>query len=182
VPLLIHQLRAAATAAAPTPEAVSKKKSKVRSANRPKVIWLVAFAVFFTALVLWVYSNAAGEHSPDTARSVPTKPHPKPSGPPSHEVAPQVHAPANQPHEYAYDEQPENGAPEASQSSGASGAQPETQHSSGNAQSASAASGGTSPVIPILIAVVVLAAISIGVVLYRQRKTSDSQTRDRVIF
>lgn len=33
-------------------------------------------------------------------------------------------------------------------------------------------SGGSSPVVPILIAVVVLAAISIGVVLYRQRKSS----------
>jgi cobalamin biosynthesis Mg chelatase CobN len=32
-------------------------------------------------------------------------------------------------------------------------------------------SGGSSPVVPILIAVVVLAAISIGVVLYRQRKS-----------
>jgi cobalamin biosynthesis Mg chelatase CobN len=32
-------------------------------------------------------------------------------------------------------------------------------------------SGGSSPVIPILIAVAVLAAISIGVVLYRQRKS-----------
>jgi cobalamin biosynthesis Mg chelatase CobN len=35
----------------------------------------------------------------------------------------------------------------------------------------SEASGGSSPVVPILIAVVVLAAISIGVVLYRQRKS-----------
>jgi cobalamin biosynthesis Mg chelatase CobN len=32
-------------------------------------------------------------------------------------------------------------------------------------------SGGSSPVVPILIAVIVLAAISIGVVLYRQRKS-----------
>ncbi len=32
------------------------------------------------------------------------------------------------------------------------------------------AGGGSSPIVPILIAVVVLAAISIGVVLYRQRK------------
>ncbi len=35
----------------------------------------------------------------------------------------------------------------------------------------SESSGGSSPVVPILIAVVVLAAISIGVVLYRQRKS-----------
>jgi cobalamin biosynthesis Mg chelatase CobN len=35
----------------------------------------------------------------------------------------------------------------------------------------SESSGGSSPVVPILIAVVVLAAISIGVVFYRQRKS-----------
>jgi cobalamin biosynthesis Mg chelatase CobN len=35
----------------------------------------------------------------------------------------------------------------------------------------SESSGGSSPVVPILIAVAVLAAISIGVVLYRQRKS-----------
>jgi cobalamin biosynthesis Mg chelatase CobN len=35
----------------------------------------------------------------------------------------------------------------------------------------SESSGGSSPVVPILIAVVVLAALSIGVVLYRQRKS-----------
>lgn len=39
-------------------------------------------------------------------------------------------------------------------------------------------SGGSSPVVPILIAVIVLAAISIGVVLYRQRK-SGGQGPDR---
>jgi cobalamin biosynthesis Mg chelatase CobN len=39
-------------------------------------------------------------------------------------------------------------------------------------------SGGSSPVVPILIAVAVLAAISIGVVLYRQRK-SGGQGPDR---
>jgi cobalamin biosynthesis Mg chelatase CobN len=38
---------------------------------------------------------------------------------------------------------------------------------------ASKSDGGSSPVVPILIAVVVLAAISIGVVLYRQRKSED---------
>jgi cobalamin biosynthesis Mg chelatase CobN len=38
--------------------------------------------------------------------------------------------------------------------------------------------GGSSPVVPILIAVIVLAAISIGVVLYRQRK-SGGQGPDR---
>jgi cobalamin biosynthesis Mg chelatase CobN len=40
--------------------------------------------------------------------------------------------------------------------------------------------GGSSPVVPILIAVIVLAAISIGVVLYRQRK-SDGQGPDRSV-
>jgi len=35
--------------------------------------------------------------------------------------------------------------------------------------------GGSSPVVPILIAVVVLAAISIGVVIYRQRKGGSGQ-------
>jgi cobalamin biosynthesis Mg chelatase CobN len=40
-------------------------------------------------------------------------------------------------------------------------------------------SGGSSPVVPILIAVVVLAAISIGVVLYRQRKSSQDGSDGR---
>jgi cobalamin biosynthesis Mg chelatase CobN len=40
----------------------------------------------------------------------------------------------------------------------------------------SESSGGSSPVVPILIAVVVLAAISIGVVLYRQRKSDQDGT------
>jgi cobalamin biosynthesis Mg chelatase CobN len=39
-------------------------------------------------------------------------------------------------------------------------------------ENASENSGGSSPFVPILIAVAVLAAISIGVVLYRQRKAS----------
>jgi cobalamin biosynthesis Mg chelatase CobN len=41
-------------------------------------------------------------------------------------------------------------------------------------------SGGSSPVVPILIAVVVLAAISIGVVLYRQRKSGQDGSDGRV--
>jgi cobalamin biosynthesis Mg chelatase CobN len=41
-------------------------------------------------------------------------------------------------------------------------------------------SGGSSPVVPILIAVVVLAAISIGVVLYRQRKSDQDGSGGRV--
>jgi cobalamin biosynthesis Mg chelatase CobN len=41
-------------------------------------------------------------------------------------------------------------------------------------------SGGSSPVVPILIAVVVLAAISIGVVLYRQRKSGQGGSGGRV--
>jgi two-component system, chemotaxis family, sensor kinase CheA len=40
--------------------------------------------------------------------------------------------------------------------------------------------GGSSPVVPILIAVVVLAAISIGVVLYRQRKSGQGGSDGRV--
>ena len=45
---------------------------------------------------------------------------------------------------------------------------------------ASASSGGSSsPVVPILIAVAVLAAISIGVVLYRQRKDDSGSGPDR---
>jgi cobalamin biosynthesis Mg chelatase CobN len=43
------------------------------------------------------------------------------------------------------------------------------QHQSG--ANVSHSTGGSSPVVPILIAVIVLAAISIGVVLYRQRKS-----------
>jgi hypothetical protein len=45
---------------------------------------------------------------------------------------------------------------------------------------ASESSGGSSPVVPILIAVVVLAAISIGVVLYRQRKSGQGGSDGRV--
>lgn len=44
----------------------------------------------------------------------------------------------------------------------------------------SSSSGGSSPVLPILIAVVVLAAISIGVVLYRQRKSGQGGSDGRV--
>jgi cobalamin biosynthesis Mg chelatase CobN len=44
----------------------------------------------------------------------------------------------------------------------------------------SKSSGGSSPVVPILIAVVVLAAISIGVVLYRQRKSDQDGPGGRV--
>jgi cobalamin biosynthesis Mg chelatase CobN len=44
----------------------------------------------------------------------------------------------------------------------------------------SKSSGGSSPVVPILIAVVVLAAISIGVVLYRQRKSDQDGSDGRV--
>lgn len=43
----------------------------------------------------------------------------------------------------------------------------------------SESSGGSSPVVPILIAVVVLAAISIGVVLYRQRKSDQDGSGGR---
>jgi cobalamin biosynthesis Mg chelatase CobN len=45
---------------------------------------------------------------------------------------------------------------------------------------ATKSSGGSSPVVPILIAVVVLAAISIGVVLYRQRKSDQNGPGGRV--
>jgi cobalamin biosynthesis Mg chelatase CobN len=41
---------------------------------------------------------------------------------------------------------------------------------------ASASTGGSSPVLPIIVAIVVLAAISIGVVVYRDRKGGDGQT------
>lgn len=44
---------------------------------------------------------------------------------------------------------------------------------------ASSSSGGSSPVVPILIAVAILAAISIGVVLYRQRKGDSGPGSDR---
>jgi cobalamin biosynthesis Mg chelatase CobN len=44
----------------------------------------------------------------------------------------------------------------------------------------SESSGSSSPVVPILIAVVVLAAISIGVVLYRQRKSGQGGSDGRV--
>jgi cobalamin biosynthesis Mg chelatase CobN len=44
---------------------------------------------------------------------------------------------------------------------------------------ASSSSGGSSPLVPILIAIAVLAAISIGVVLYRQRKGDSGPGSDR---
>jgi cobalamin biosynthesis Mg chelatase CobN len=50
---------------------------------------------------------------------------------------------------------------------------PETQSGANVSES----SGGSSPVVPILIAVIVLAAISIGVVLYRQRKSGQGPDR-----
>jgi cobalamin biosynthesis Mg chelatase CobN len=49
---------------------------------------------------------------------------------------------------------------------------------SGNPASSSS-NGGSSPIVPILIAVAVLAAISIGVVLYRQRKGDSGPGSDR---
>ncbi|MBN9624430.1 MAG: hypothetical protein J0H06_16055 [Actinobacteria bacterium] len=48
------------------------------------------------------------------------------------------------------------------------------------AASKSSSSGGSSPLVPILIVLVVLAAISIGVVLYRQRKSSGPGQDGRV--
>jgi hypothetical protein len=62
--------------------------------------------------------------------------------------------------------------------SGVSGNEPVAHSSAGLNPSSS--SGGSSPVVPILIAVVVLAAISIGVVLYRQRKSSQGGSDGRV--
>ncbi|HVV91026.1 MAG TPA: hypothetical protein VHB53_11075, partial [Solirubrobacterales bacterium] len=71
---------------------------------------------------------------------------------------------------------------------GAAGGKPEGSvseaHKAGGPTSkgtkASHSSGGSSPVVPILIAVVVLAAISIGVVLYRQRKSGQGGSGGRV--
>jgi cobalamin biosynthesis Mg chelatase CobN len=57
-------------------------------------------------------------------------------------------------------------ANEGSQSGGTPQASESTSDSGG---------GGSSPVVPILIAVIVLAAISIGVVIYRQRKGGSGQ-------
>ena len=51
---------------------------------------------------------------------------------------------------------------------------------SGQPVAAKSSGGGSSPVVPILIAVVVLAAISIGVVLYRQRKSDQGGSDGRV--
>lgn len=70
---------------------------------------------------------------------------------------------------------------------GNGGGQPEGNVSEGRAvpEGTTESSGGSSsPVVPILIAVAVLAAISIGVVLYRQRKSGqdpdDGRADDRV--
>jgi cobalamin biosynthesis Mg chelatase CobN len=51
---------------------------------------------------------------------------------------------------------------------------------SGQPVASKSSGGGSSPVVPILIAVVVLAAISIGVVLYRQRKSDQGGSDGRV--
>jgi cobalamin biosynthesis Mg chelatase CobN len=61
---------------------------------------------------------------------------------------------------------PQNGISEAKEL-------PKTQSGANISES----SGGSSPVVPILIAVIVLAAISIGVVLYRQRKSGEGPDR-----
>jgi hypothetical protein len=70
------------------------------------------------------------------------------------------------------------GGPGGQTESGVSGNQPVAHTSLGT--NASNSSGGSSPVVPILIAVVVLAAISIGVVLYRQRKSGQGGSDGRV--
>jgi cobalamin biosynthesis Mg chelatase CobN len=62
---------------------------------------------------------------------------------------------------------------------GITGAQEVAPASTGTNASQSSG-GGSSPVVPILIAVVVLAAISIGVVLYRQRKSGQGGSDGRV--
>jgi hypothetical protein len=49
------------------------------------------------------------------------------------------------------------------------------EHPAGEESSPHDAGGGSSPIVPIAIAVVVLAAISIGVVMYRQRKRSQDR-------
>jgi hypothetical protein len=66
------------------------------------------------------------------------------------------------------------GGPEGSigESQNLGGARP-VSHTSNSA-------GGSSPVVPILIAVVLLAAISIGVVLYRQRKSGQGGSDGRI--
>jgi cobalamin biosynthesis Mg chelatase CobN len=74
---------------------------------------------------------------------------------------------------------PNGGAGNGGQSeSGLSGNEPVEKTATGTPVSKS--SGGSSPVVPILIAVVVLAAISIGVVLYRQRKSGQGGSDGRV--
>jgi cobalamin biosynthesis Mg chelatase CobN len=67
---------------------------------------------------------------------------------------------------------PSNGQPE----SGVGGAQKVANTS---VKPVSSSGGGSSPIVPILIAVAVLAAISIGVVLYRQRKDDSGPGSDR---
>ena len=66
-----------------------------------------------------------------------------------------------------------NGGEAGKAQEGAPGSIGESEAVSGTQKGTPAAesSGGSSPVVPILIAVAVLAAISIGVVLYRQRKS-----------
>jgi cobalamin biosynthesis Mg chelatase CobN len=73
---------------------------------------------------------------------------------------------------------PNGGGGGGQSESGVSGNQPVAHTTSG--ANVSHSSGGSSPVVPILIAVAVLAAISIGVVLYRQRKSGQDGSDGRV--
>ena len=74
---------------------------------------------------------------------------------------------------------PGGGGPEPETGIG-NGKEVEAAPKTGTGVQASESTGGSSPVVPILIAVVVLAAISIGVVLYRQRKSGQDGSDGRV--
>jgi cobalamin biosynthesis Mg chelatase CobN len=67
-----------------------------------------------------------------------------------------------------------NGGVSGSGKNGTSGNQP-IAVASGTPASASTDDGGSSPLVPILIAVAVLAALSIGAVLYRMRRADGAE-------
>ena len=76
-------------------------------------------------------------------------------------------------------DKPSGGAQGGNGPEGSIGEQKNLGSTQSGQNAAAKSDGGSSPVVPILIAVVVLAAISIGVVLYRQRKSGQDGSDGR---
>lgn len=122
-----------------------------RSRRRPAMVWLVVFAILLAAVSAAAIGLRGGTDIAEAPKAR-TSPH----------VRKQEHP---KPHSY----------PPSSESPAASSAPPhQTTPPRGPV---SEATGGSTPLVPILIAVVVLAAISVGVVLYRQRVAGGQRDR-----